>query len=165
MVEITYQMVLSTVQTISLVVGIVYYIAIMRNNQKTNKTNTLIQRMQTHDRSYYKAWANVLNINYETPEEWIEKYRYDVNPEVYADWAYIGSIYHNVGYLLKHGLVDPDTIFELYPPSSVIRIWRIYKVMVEYLDNVRGSELWCHIKYLNDEAERRFPELKTPDYY
>ena len=37
MVEITYQMILSTIQTIALIVGIIYYITIMRNTQKTRE--------------------------------------------------------------------------------------------------------------------------------
>jgi hypothetical protein len=37
MVEVTYQMVLSTIQTISLVIGISYYIIVPRNQQKTQK--------------------------------------------------------------------------------------------------------------------------------
>jgi hypothetical protein len=37
MVEITYQMVLSPLQTVSLMVGVIYYIFIMRNSQKNQQ--------------------------------------------------------------------------------------------------------------------------------
>ncbi len=37
MVEITYQMVLSTRQTADILVDIIYYIAIMRNSQRTQQ--------------------------------------------------------------------------------------------------------------------------------
>ena len=37
MVDITYQMVLSTLQTIALIVGIVYYITIMRNQNRSRQ--------------------------------------------------------------------------------------------------------------------------------
>ena len=37
MIEITYQMILSTIQTIALVVGIVYYLTIMRNSQRNQE--------------------------------------------------------------------------------------------------------------------------------
>ena len=37
MVEITSQMVLSTLQTIALIVGIAYYLTIMRNSQRTRE--------------------------------------------------------------------------------------------------------------------------------
>ena len=165
MIEITYQMILSTIQTIALVVGIVYYITIMRNNQRANKLYTLQQRMQNMDRQYFQAWANVINMKYETPEEWIDKYSAAANPEVYGDWSYLGSLFHNIGYLLKNGLVDPDTIFELYPPASVIRAWRRYEVILTYNKEISGSNVWNYFEYLNNEAEKRFPELHLPDDY
>ena len=45
MAEITYQMVLSTIQTIALVVGIVYYLTIMRNAQKTRELTLQSQEL------------------------------------------------------------------------------------------------------------------------
>ena len=164
MAEITYQMVLSTIQTASLVVGIIYYLTIMRNNQRTNNLYTLQHRMQRLDRSHYQAWANVLTIKYETYDEWREKYGSDTNPAMYADWCYIGALYHNLGYLLKNGLIDPVTVFELYPPASIIRIWKRYEFVVEDQNKRIGSKLWVHFKYLIEEAERRFPDLNIPDY-
>jgi hypothetical protein len=164
MVEITLPIVLQILQTSGILVGIVYYITIMRNNQRANRLYTFQQRMQTMDRSHFQAYANVLEIDYETYEEWREKYRSGENTEVYADWCYIGGHYHNVGYLLKHGLVDSDTVFELYPPASILRVWRYYEVVLEAQKSMIGSYLWGHFKYLKDEAEKRFPEIKIPDY-
>jgi preprotein translocase subunit YajC len=37
MVEVTYQMVLSTIQTIALIVGIAYYMTISRKQQRTRE--------------------------------------------------------------------------------------------------------------------------------
>jgi uncharacterized protein HemX len=45
MVEITYQMILSTLQTIALIVGIVYYLIIMRNTQKTRELSLRAQEL------------------------------------------------------------------------------------------------------------------------
>jgi hypothetical protein len=165
MVEVSLPIILQLVQTIALVVGIIYYITIMRNNQRANKLYTLQQRMQNMDRPYYQAWTNVLNMKYETPEEWMEKYSAANNPEVYADWSYVGTLIHNIGYLLKNGLVEPDTIFELYSPGSILRVWKRYEVMIEYSRSLTGSNLWDNFEYLKDEAGKRFPELHLPDYY
>jgi len=165
MVEITLPIVLQIIQTISLAVGIFYYLTIMRNQQRSNNLYTLQQRVQTMDRSHWQAWANVLQIKYETTDEWVEKYNVNANPEVFADWCYIGSLYHNVGFLLKHNLVDPDTVFELYPPGSILRVWRRYETVVDRTNEVIGGNLWQYFKYLKGEAERKFPELELPDDY
>ena len=45
MVEITYQMVLSTLQTIALIVGIAYYLIIMRNSQRTRELTLQSQEL------------------------------------------------------------------------------------------------------------------------
>ena len=50
MVEITYQMILSTIQTASLVVGIIYYITIMRNQQRTRELTLKAQEHATETR-------------------------------------------------------------------------------------------------------------------
>ena len=46
MVEITYQMVLSTLQTIALIVGIAYYLIIMRNSQRNQKIQVETRQAQ-----------------------------------------------------------------------------------------------------------------------
>lgn len=52
MADITYQMVLSTIQTVSLVVGVIYYITIMRNSQRTREltleSQELARKAQEH---------------------------------------------------------------------------------------------------------------------
>ena len=50
MVEITYQMVLSTLQTLGILVGIAYYITIMRNTQKTRELTLKAQEHATETR-------------------------------------------------------------------------------------------------------------------
>ena len=95
----------------------------------------------------------------------MEKYASTVNPVVYADWSYVGALFHNIGYLLKHGLVDLDTVFELYNTGSILRVWKKYDIIVEYSRSLTGSNLWNNFEYLKDEAEKRFPELHFPDNY
>jgi uncharacterized membrane-anchored protein YhcB (DUF1043 family) len=51
MVEITYQMVLSTLQTIALIVGIAYYLIIMRNSQRNQALALRAQEQALETRS------------------------------------------------------------------------------------------------------------------
>ena len=55
MVDVTYQMVLSTLQTAGILVGIIYYLTIMRNSQKnqqmqleTRQSQLFMQLFQYH---------------------------------------------------------------------------------------------------------------------
>ena len=65
MVDVSYQMVLSTLQTVGLLVGIVYYLTIMRNSQKnqqmqleTRQSQLFMQLFQYHiDKERWKdSW-------------------------------------------------------------------------------------------------------------
>ena len=46
MVEITYQMVLSTLQKVGLLIGIVYYLIIMRNSQRNQQIQLETRKVQ-----------------------------------------------------------------------------------------------------------------------
>jgi hypothetical protein len=67
MVEITYQMLVSTLQTVGLLVGIIYYIFIMRNIQKTyakflkhlNENTDLNDPENVERYVFNKKWKNI----------------------------------------------------------------------------------------------------------
>jgi len=67
MAEITYQMILSTIQTIALIVGIIYYLTIMRNQQKTRNLALQAQENALQTRQS-QLFMNVYNQSYSNPE-------------------------------------------------------------------------------------------------
>ena len=74
MVEIAYQMVLQILQTVGILVGIVYYITILRNSQKARQTELLFQRHKV-DLDYVRSWADVLLVQeWKNMEDLDEKY-------------------------------------------------------------------------------------------
>ena len=67
MVDVTYQMVLSTLQTAGILVGIVYYISIMRNQQRTRDL-TLKAQEQTLRTRESQLFMNIYNQSMANPE-------------------------------------------------------------------------------------------------
>jgi hypothetical protein len=55
MVEITLPIVLQIIQTVSISVGIIYYLFIMRNVQKSRQRENLFLRLQSFDKTYNEA--------------------------------------------------------------------------------------------------------------
>ena len=55
MVDITYQIVLSTLQTVALVVGIAYYLFIMRNSQRNQQMQLETRQAQLFMNTYLHA--------------------------------------------------------------------------------------------------------------
>jgi hypothetical protein len=60
MVDLTYQMVLSTIQTVGILVGIIYYLTIMRNTQKTRELTLKAQEqaLETRQAQLFMQWYN-----------------------------------------------------------------------------------------------------------
>ena len=176
MVELTYQMILSTIQTVSLMVGIVYYITIMRNQQrtrlvalkvqeeaeKTRKREMIILRSQTYTMEYADAYLAV-----DSMEDWTSlaestKLRYE-DPKFFAQLIYIRNLFNSAGLLLKEQDVDPELLFQLYAPGAVISLWEKqlpHIIAVRKLFNYPG--LYSGFEYLYNQAKRIYPEITYP---
>ncbi len=77
-------MVLSTLQTIALIVGIVYYITIMRNQQKTRELALKAQEQATETRQtqiFLRLFEQINNV--ETQTQWAELVNMEIDNEEY----------------------------------------------------------------------------------
>ena len=89
MVEITLPIVLQIIQTVSLIIGIVYYISIMRNQQRTRELSLkareeaekarqrdmIIQRSQSYGLEYMRAYTDVRGMtDWVDAEDFMRKY-------------------------------------------------------------------------------------------
>jgi hypothetical protein len=176
MVEITLPIVLQLLQTAGILVGIVYYITIMRNQQKnqelalkgqeeaekTRQRELIFQRFQTFDLDFTKAWADVMFMDVSTPEQWLEAYDPKVNPETWANMSFLGNRYNNLGIMLKEKIIDPEMLFKIFNPTSIMTAWEHYKRSIMARREHRNQpDLFESFEFLADEARRRYPDI-TP---
>jgi hypothetical protein len=74
MVEITLQLVLQIIQTVSLVIGIIYYLAIMRNQNRAREAQVLLQLNQVfNEKEMIKDWAQFTMLEFMDLEDLREK--------------------------------------------------------------------------------------------
>jgi hypothetical protein len=179
MAEITYQMVVSTLQTIALIVGIAYYLTIMRNTQRTRELSLkaqeeaekarqrelIFQRFQGYSLEYTRAFADVRSYtDWEDVDDWHEKYGILSNPEAWSEYAYITSTYNLAGILLKEEVADAELIFQLYPPQAVIRIWeRFEPVTLDVRERTKHTSFYGPFEFLYNEAKKMYPHIIVPD--
>jgi hypothetical protein len=124
MVEITYQMVLSTLQTVGILVGIIYYITIMRNQYKTREAQFLLQLNQVfQDKEAIKDWYDVFTMEFQDYQEFLEKYDSTVNLENYLQRSRIYRMLNTFGQLLKKGLVSPETVYDGIQGGFIEGMW------------------------------------------
>jgi hypothetical protein len=165
MVEITLPIVLQIVQTIALIVGIAYYITIMRNSQKAQqesekaRRNELVfQKLQNISLEYARTFNEVMTMkDWNDVEEWEEKYGQGNNVEAFSKWNYVIRHYQLAGLLLKQG-ADSDIIFELYPDGAVINLFELYEPVIKYMKSEKSWNLE-NLENLYSMAKKRRPDI------
>ncbi len=178
MVEVTLPVILQLVQTVGVLTGIVYYITIMRNQQKNNeltqkaqleaektrKKEMIILRSQSYSLDYTTAFFGASQLrDWKTPEEFYSKYSMAVNPDAFSKQMYIRSVFNMAGLLLKESDVDPKLIFDMYSPVSVVQLWEQYEPLIQEA-RVRFNypDMWEPFEFLYNEARRLYPDVSYP---
>ena len=119
MAEITVQIVLSTLQTVGLLVGIFYYIMTLRNQQKNQRAAKESSQLQTlitfsgmASEEGSRRAIELLKMEWADYNDFEMKYGSDNNPDNYAKRQVLWGQYDTIGLALKKGYVDRDLIFE-----------------------------------------------------
>ena len=180
MVELTVPIVLQGVQTVGILVGIVYYITIMRNQQRTQmlslkaqeeaeksrQREMILLRAQNYSLDYTKAYSDVWGMrDWKTPEEFHKKYGILTNPEAFSKVVYVRSVFNWAGLLLKEKGIDPELVFQLYAPNTIIGLWDMYEpIILDVRQRFNYPEYWEPFEYLYNEAKKRYPDLELSEY-
>ena len=185
MVEFTLPIVLQILQTIGLFVGIIYYITIMRNSQRTREltleSQELARKAQEHaletrqaqmfmqiyseshnDPSFIDAMTIVNELEIHTYEEFREAQK---DEDVKKALSRVGMFYEGLGVLVKEGYVSIRLVALLI--TGLTRMWweRLYKPWIEEGREKMNFRRWMsEAEYLYNELMayiEEHPELKT----
>jgi hypothetical protein len=184
MVEITYQMVLSTLQTIALIVGIVYYLTIMRNSQKTREltlqsqelarkaqeqaldtrqTQLFMQLYREESQKGPYGMMGVLEWEFNDYDDFYEKFGPDSNPDAYQN--YIFELYNMEGWgvLVREDYVDIRMI-ALLSGGAVKNLWmKLQPIIYEERKRRNWPRFSIEFEYLYDKLidyAEKHPELQ-----
>ena len=171
MVEFTYQMVLSTIQTVSLVIGVIYYITIMRNNQRTQQMQLETRQVQLFMQMVQQLSSSIietdylpmLNIKISNLDEYLHKRESDPKFKLLTDSLF--GFYEALGVLVKEGYLSIRLVALMWAGTTRIFYENIVVPMIE-----EGKIHWGYprlysetvyvckelIKYMEEH-----PELKT----
>ena len=173
MVEITYQMVLSTLQTAGILVGIVYYFTIMRNQQRTRELTLKAQELtletrqaqlftQLMDKYTTKEGLEnqrvVRGATWSSYEEWLELRR---DEKYYEAYLWLANIYDGMGALVREDLLNVRMV-ALVGATYIIDDWEKYEDVIYEMRKrrndrrFRGKWEYLYItimKYLEEHPE------------
>jgi len=164
MVDVSYQMVLSTLQTVGLLVGIFYYVTILRNAQKNRMIDMVFQRMQETNPDYHKMARSIAPMmsGWDTVEEFYEKYNYEKTPELVIARTIYWNNLSSWGFLLREGAIKLDFINRLHAPWVIIRNWEKFESL--FLDNrerMDNPEYMKDFEFLYDAVKKRYPRISA----
>jgi hypothetical protein len=163
MVEITYQMVLSTLQTLSLAIGVIYYIITLRINQR-NQELTLETRQASLFMQLYNRWSDpefakhygaARHHHTEDGLEVAKKSLSPYNPDVWLPFHSLGQFFEGMGMLVHKKLINIDYVDTLLS-YRIIWWWEKMKPWYERERKLMNNpELYSNIEYLYNEIVKR----------
>jgi hypothetical protein len=162
--QITFQTLFQFLQTISIMVGITYYLMILNNQQKNQQaafeTRQAQLFMQIHsqwkDREFIKGFYDILNRwEWKDNEDFWAKYGQDANEEAFITMIEIGWYFEGVGQLLRDKLIDIRLVDAMYS-DRVIRLWeKSYPIVVGLREQYRNPDYYGNYEYLYKELKKR----------
>ena len=156
-------MLLDTIRTVGIIVGIIYYLSILRNQQKTRTIDMASRRAEQLNNFDFQMMIRKLTPLYSgwsTPEEYYKKYNYKDTPELNLSRAIIQNSLNHWGFLYREGIISLNFIERLHNPWHIIRFWETFKPLLINEREVMGnSEVYKDLEYLYDELKKKYPNL------
>ena len=141
MVEaVTFQTIFQFLQTVSIMVGIAYYLMILQNQQKTQKHQQETKKTQLF-MQLYQSSSNVENsetywdiIGYEWDdyEDFVNKYGPRANPESAHRVIAYYYVLDGLGMLVRNDVIDIETVYRMLG-RRIINIWFKVETIMEEL--------------------------------
>ena len=173
MVEITLPIVLQIIQTVSLVVGIVYYLTIMRNQQKSQQQQLETRQAQLFMQIYREdlgiaekgphGMMDVLEWEFNDYDDFYEKFGPDLNPDAYQSYIYLLYNMEGLGVLVREGYVGIRLI-ALLSGGVVKNLWmKLQPIIYEERERRYWLRWSIEFEYLYDtliDYAEKHPELQ-----
>ena len=148
--------------------GIIYYITIMRNAQRTRELTLRAQEQAAETRQtqlfmniisvytskeYRKDAVTLMSWEWSDIEDFDAKYGYLANID---NWALLNSTaqwLEGVGVLVKRGLIDPELVFDLLY-GWIILFWeKFLPVFMDYREKM-GPNVFADLELLYNEMTK-----------
>jgi len=139
MVEITLSIVLQLVQTIGILVGIVYYLTIMRNTQRTQQIQLETRQTQLYMQlfkelytpEFWKLYLDLSRIEWEDVDDFRRRIIQN-DPETFAKLLSLWWTLGEIGTMLFNGMIELYQVFQLIGEIPILA-WKKWWPLIEKL--------------------------------
>jgi len=165
-IQAAYYMVAAT----GVLVAAIYYIINLRTSQKNMRitlTNNLMQSQLSEES--WRKWIELMNMEWKNYDDFEKKYGSDYNPDNFSKRMNLWHSYNSLGNLLRSGLADRDTLYNVGLRSTVW-LWVKFKPVIEENRRRYGDKTaFSGFEYLATEmmkmARQKDPSYKIPETF
>jgi hypothetical protein len=142
----------AVVAAAGVVVGVVYYILVLRHNMKAKEmelSRMVISDIQSEQGA--QRYAIMMNLEWKDYDDFMEKYSSRSNPEIFSKWSFQFMTLDTIGFLIKHKVVKAETIYEI-GGFAAIRPWEKYKDIIQHIrDESSSQDFWSNAEFYAQE--------------
>ncbi len=151
------QMISVTLAALGLLVGTTYYILILRNAEKTRRTQLFMNIYNRfYDKEFQKCYLTMLHHEeWNSFEEWWGKYG-PSNLEHYSGWMAWGTYLAGIAMLVKQDQIDPQQVSDLLG-TYILWSWEKYEPIFK---EIRARSDVRERPQLSDWLEYLYHEMK-----
>ena len=162
MVEFTIPLLLDIIRTVGIVVGIMYYITVMRNTRKNQELQLETRRTQAfmeltnelHSEKRLIQMVELYQMDWDGYDDFEKKYGSDFNIENFGKRYSVWYFYNRIGWLLHEGVIDIKTVNAI-TAQFVLWMWDKFESVIKAQREVYGLSDFCiWFEYLVGELER-----------
>ena len=154
---------------LSITMGVIYYVLVLRNQNKTRQIQLLMQLSDRRNEERARRGLELLEMEWTDYDDFERKYGSDNNPENFAMRTAYWHNFNTQGMLLKRGLVDADTLFSSGGNSAMFH-WQKFGSVIKEIRRRYNMPLYCTpFEYLAEEngkyLKRKGFSTEVPDTY
>ena len=140
------QTILQFIPAVSLSIAAIYYMLILRNQNRTRQAQLFMQLFQHNmTKEWMKDWWELMQMQWDDIEDFYEKYDSSVNIDNFAKRFRAWFFLDGVGLLLKKGLVDREMVYYLMGGYLGNWLWEKFGDVIKYqreLNNIPELCVW-----------------------
>jgi hypothetical protein len=150
---------------LSIAASIVYYASVLRNANKTSKTQLFMQIYeQINSEESNKTFMDLMYLDIEDNEEYLRRYDSSVDSAHFGKRATLFYNFNAIGELLRMGIIDSDLIHRLGMDFQVTMMWEKWEHIIrETRARENLPDLWEGFEYLHNEMKKYRTMKGYPD--
>ena len=161
--------ILLTALTVS--IAAIYYTLTLRYTRRnldlqleTRQTEIYMQLIrQTRTPEFMKQWSTVNSMEFTGNADWSEKYGPRADPEAFSAYMTVLQTYNSIAQLVKKGILDIETLYDLIMPVAFIYAWEIAQPQITEWSENEGHHPWEALEWLVGELDE-FLETKRVEF-